>query len=304
MGRLRIITKIYLLIIVSCAAINTTAQVQVRAGFVQDSIRLGDQLDYYLTARYPSNLNVIFPDSTFSFDPFEFHRKKYQPTITQQGESYDSVVYQLVTFEIDDIQYLSLPVFVINEKDCTRYVPLRDSILLTTMVKEPIPDSVSAQDLPLLTNTAYQRVSILLNYPVLLIAVGILLVVSIIVWIVFGKRIRKHFRLKRLQKNHSRFISTFSEKLHLLQNQFTTEQTEAAFSLWKKYLEQLEGKPYTKLTTRETITLEQDEQLGKSLKAVDRAIYGRSTDVIDPLAHLKNVAESRFTKTIEDLRNG
>ncbi len=304
MVRSRIILKIYLLIIVSCPVFNTTAQVQLSAGFIQDSIRLGDQLDYYLTARYPSNLNVIFPDSTFSFNPFEFHRKKYQPTVTQQGESYDSVVYQLFTFEIDDIQYLSLPVFVINEKDCTRYVPIRDSILLTTMVKEPIADSVSAQDLPLLTNTAYQRVSFLLNYPILLIALCILLVVSITGWILFGKRIRKHFRLKRLQKNHSKFISAFSENLHRLQSQFTTEQTEAAFSLWKKYLEQLEGKPYTKLTTRETIILEQDEQLGKSLKAVDRAIYGRSTEVLEPLAHLKNVAESRFKKTIEDLRNG
>ncbi len=280
------------------------AQVKVRAGFIQDSVRLGDPIDYYMVAQYPSNLTVLFPDSTFSFNPFEFHHKKYQPTQTQRGESYDSVVYQLLTFEVDDVQYLSLPIFVVNERDCTRYVPQRDSILLAAMVKEPVPDSIRAEDLPLLTNTTYQRVSFLLNYPILLITVGILLVVSVVIWIVFGKRIRKYFKLKRLQKNHTKFIQSFLEKLHQLQTQYTTQNTETALSIWKKYMEQLEGKPFTKLTTRETLALEQDEYLGKSLQALDRAIYGSSTTVLEPLTHLQQVAEVRFSKLIEDLKNG
>lgn len=283
---------------------QTMAQVQVGAGFIQDSIRLGDPIDYYLTARYPSNLTILFPDSTFTFTPFEFYHKKYQPTQTLHGESYDSVVYQLFTFEVDDVQYLSLPIFVVNEKDCTRYVPQRDSIVLATMIKEPVPDSINAQDLPLLTNTAYQRVFFLLNYPILLIIAGIVLVVSIVTWIVFGKRIRKYFKLKRLQKNHAKFIHTFLEKLHQLQAQYTTEKTETALFLWKKYMEQLEGKPFTKLTTRETLSLEKDEHLGNTLKALDRAIYGSSTTVLEPLAHLQQVADVRFSKMIEDLKNG
>lgn len=302
--RRRNILTTCLLILLTLSLLQTMAQVRVRAGFIQDSVRLGDPIDYYLIAHYPSNLTILFPDSTFSFTPFEFHHKKYQPTQTLRGESYDSVVYQLLTFEVDDVQYLGLPVFVVNEKDCTRYVPQRDSILLAAMVKEPVPDSISAQDLPLLTNTTYQRVSFLLNYPILLITVGILLVVSVVIWLVFGKRIRKYFKLRRLQKNHTTFVQNYLEKLHQLQTQYTTEKTELALSIWKKYMEQLEGKPFTKLTTRETLALEQDEYLGKSLQALDRAIYGSSTTVLEPLAHLQQVAEVRFSKLIEALKHG
>lgn len=283
---------------------QANAQVKVNGGFIEDSVRIGDPITYYLTAQYPTHLTILFPDSTFTFSPFEFSKKIYVPTQSNLGISYDSVVYQLFTFDVSAIQYLSLPVFVVAEKDCTRYVPQRDSVLLAAMVKAPIPDSISAENLPLLTNTAYQRVSFLLNYPVLLIGIGILLIIALVVWIAFGKKIRKYFRLKRLYRNHATFIQIFSDKLRLLQAQFTTEQTEAALSLWKKYLEQLEGKPFTKLTTRETLMLEKDEQLGASLQAIDRAIYGSSTTVTEPLTHLQQIAEMRFTHRIETLRNG
>ncbi|MBX2945858.1 MAG: hypothetical protein KF725_08480 [Cyclobacteriaceae bacterium] len=286
------------------AMLQANAQVKVNGGFIQDSVRIGDPITYYLTAQYPTHLTILFPDSTFTFSPFEFLKKNYMPTQSHLGISYDSVVYQLATFDVNAVQYLSLPVFVVAEKDCTRYVSQPDSVLLAAMVKTPIPDSISAENLPLLTNTAYQRVAFLLNYPVLLIGVGILLITALVVWIAFGKKIRKYFRLKRLYRNHKTFIRLFSDKLMLLQAQFTTEQTEAALSLWKKYLEQLEGKPFTKLTTRETLMLEKDEQLGTSLQAIDRAIYGSSTTVTEPLAHLQQIAERRFTHLIETLKNG
>lgn len=280
------------------------AQVKVSGGFIQDSTKIGIPFNYYLTARYPSNLQVLFPDSTWKFEEFEFSQKKYFPTVTQQGESYDSAVYTLLTFEVDEMQYLALPVFQLQKADCTYHIPPRDSIVLSLLVTEPVPDSLSAQDLPLKTNTEYQRVFFLFNYPILLIVLVSLLVVAIAVWLIFGKRIRKHFKLKRLNGNHQKFLQTFSAYIQQLQAQFSPEQTERALFLWKKYIENLDGKPYTKLTTRETLMLETDTRLRESLPLLDKAIYGHNSLVLEPLNQLKTLAEEKFGKKVEEISHG
>lgn len=301
------ISNTYILILLLCFSYGGVLQAQdvkVKAGFLRDTIRLGDQVDYFLVARYPSQLTVLFPDSVHSFDPFEFYRKHYFPTQTIQGESCDSVVYRLYSFDVADIQYLTLPVFVVNARDCTMYVPLRDSVFLKSVLEGAVPDSVSAQDLPLKTNTLYQKVATLFNYPILLITLGSLLGISILVWIFFGKRIRKYFKLKTLNKNHSKFIETYTHYLTQLKTKFTPQQTEVTLSHWKKYLEQLEKVPYTKLTTRETIKLEKDDKLGESLHTLDRAIYGNHTTVMEPLVYLQRVADKRFSKKLEEVKHG
>lgn len=280
------------------------AQVKVSGGFIQDSTKIGIPFNYYLTARYPSNLQVLFPDSTWKFEEFEFQRKKYFPTVTQQGVSYDSAVYTLLTFEVDEIQHLALPVFQLQKTDCTYHIPPRDSIVLNLLVTEPVPDSLSAQDLPLKTNTGYQRVFFLFNYPILLIALVALLVLAVAAWLIFGKRIKKHFRLKRLNGNHQKFLQTFSTYLQQLQLQFSAEQTERALFLWKKYIENLEGKPYTKLTTRETLAVESDARLRESLPLLDKAIYGHNNRVLEPLHQLKALAEEKFGKKVAEINHG
>src|SRR5687768_12536023 len=92
----------------------TTADAQdikVSGGFLKDSVQIGEPVAYFLSATYPQSLTVLFPDSTFSFKPFEYNRKRLSPTHTVGGVSHDSVVYYLSTFEVDKIQYLNLPVF-------------------------------------------------------------------------------------------------------------------------------------------------------------------------------------------------
>ena len=81
-------------------------EVVVRGGFFLDSLSVGDETGFFLSATYPSNINVIFPDSTFDYHPFEFNRKRYFATQTTNGKSYDSVIYYLSTFEVDRLQQL------------------------------------------------------------------------------------------------------------------------------------------------------------------------------------------------------
>jgi hypothetical protein len=278
-------------------------EIKVNGGFLKDSAQIGEPVGYYLSASYPQALNVLFPDSVFAFTPFEYNRKSLYPTVTSNGISRDSVVYYLSTFEVQKIQLLSLPIFVTTARDCTTYAPPADSLRLIELVAS-VPDSVAAPQLPLKTNTLYEKVFSDINYIIAVIVAGSLVIISLLVWIFFGKRIAKHFRLKRLKKAHENFLQLFSDNLQQLNTLFSSEKTEATISLWKKYLEQLERRPYTKLTTRETLQIIPDENLAASLKQVDRAIYGHQTTVAESLTELKKFADERFQKKFEEVKHG
>ena len=275
----------------------------VRSGFFFDSLKIGDPTGYYLSASYAKNINILFPDSTYNFGPFEFDRKKYFPTKTTDGKSYDSVVYYLTTFELEEIQTLSIPIFQLNPQDCTTYQSNRDSIRLIVLATD-IPDTVSLQTLPLKVSIAYQNVPTDFNYPILLVVLSIHIVVIAFVWFFFNKKIRRYIRMKRMLKVHRQFLETFSTYIESVHATFSPSATENTVSFWKKYMEQLEAKPYTKLTTSELLSIQQDERLEKHLHAVDGAIYGHNLLIVESLHTLKSIADERFTKKLEELKRG
>jgi hypothetical protein len=246
---------------------------------------------------------VLFPDSAYNFEPFEYSKKRYFPTRTNSGISQDSAVYYLTTFEVDRAQYLSLPVYVLNVGDCTAFSSNRDSVRLIELVKD-IPDTIGIAKLPLMSNTLYHKVNLQFNYILLLIGVGLLVIIAVIVWAFFGKRIARYLKTKRMKKRHQDFIAAYNETLNQIQKAFSSATTENAVSQWKKYMEQLERHPYTKLTTRETLRLQNDDLLGKSLRNIDMAIYGHNSTVVDSLEYLKNVADQRFVKKLEEVNHG
>ena len=299
-------TKYYwfaIMIWVSCVSLSFSQDVTVRGGFFLDSLRVGDETGFYVSASYPSNLNIALPDSSFNYGPFEFVSKKYFPTQTISGQSYDSVIYYLTTFEIDPLQMLSLPVFQLNAEDSTTYQTDIDTIALIELAKN-LPDTLTAQTLPLRQNTIHENVPKHFNYPVLIISLVALLVVSVVIWILFGKKIRKHFKVKKMLKAHRHFLEVYDRQVENIQKAFSSTQTEDALVHWKKYMEQLESMPYTKLTTRETVRIENNEALGRNLHSIDGAIYGHNTRVVEALENLKQFADQRFGKKIEEVKYG
>lgn len=293
-----------LLLLMFTCAFNLQAQdVKARSGFFSDSVKIGEPVGFYLSATYPSQINILFPDSTFNFAPFEFERKKYFTTETTDGKSYDSVVYYLSSFELDEIQTLGLPVFQLNPQDCTTFLSNVDTIRLTLSANN-IPDTVSLQTLPLKESVTYENVPSEFNYPILLLVLTVVIVVTAIVWLVFGKKIRKYLRLKRLLKAHHQFMQSFSSSIEGVSAAFSPTSTETILSSWKKYMEQLEAKPFTKLTTTEMLRIHQDTVLEKNLHTIDSAIYGHNTSVVESLYRLQAYTDERFTKKLEELKNG
>jgi hypothetical protein len=277
------------------------SQFRVEAGFLDDSIKIGEQTAFYLSAKYPSDATVLFPDSVFGFAPFEYQKRKYFPTETTGGVSTDSTIYYLTTFEVGRIQILKLPAFVVSPQDCTVYYSNEDSIRIVQLVKT-MPDSIAIDKLPLKETISYHPVALQFNFFVMSIVVGALLIVAVVVWLFFGKRIARYFAARRLQRKHSQFTGDFNSIVAELQGRFSRTGAESALSIWKKYMEELEARPYTKLTSRETFGLLRDERLRTNLMAIDRAIYGHESMIVEPLQHLRVVADQHFSKKLEEVK--
>jgi hypothetical protein len=278
-------------------------QVKVNGGFLSDSVKIGEETAFYLSAHYPQEATVLFPDTLHSYTPFEFQRKEYFPTQTTKGISFDSTVYYLTTFEIDPLLGLDLPVYVVNEQDCTEYRSNVDSIKLIQLVAA-VPDSIPIERLPLKMNVAYHPVDYDINYFVVSIVSGVVLVLVVVIWIVFGKRIARHFRARRLRKLHRTFAERYDTLAREALAGYSPVKTESVVSLWKKYLESLESRPYTKLTSRETVRLLNDQNIGKDLFLIDRAIYGNESHVAEPLQRLRSFADARFKLKLQEVMHG
>lgn len=296
----RVIVSVLLL---SFSSFTRAQEVKVRGHFVDDSIQLGKPISYFLTARYPKESTVVFPDSSYSFAPFEFQKKRFVATQTINGISYDSVIYTLSTFEIDSIQSLTLPVFVVQEKDCTLVYAEEGAVFFDKAVKS-LPDSVQLEKIPLKTNTNYFTVSWLFNYPLVAIILGVLLVILIVCWIIFGKIIIRYFKIKRISKKHQTFLLQFNAAVEKSQSTFSSQSTENALLIWKNYLENLIDVPFTKYTTKEIREHEKNEQLGQSLSAIDRMIYANQPGEKEYFINLKTYSEDQFHKKLEKLKNG
>ena len=277
--------------------------VKVRGGFLSDSLKIGEQTAFFLSARYPSDLNILFPDSTHAYSPFEYVNKEYFLTKTKNGISADSTVYYLTTFEVDRVQYLSLPVYIVAKSDSMVVETEADSVLITQFVAQ-VPDTVSTAQLPLKMNTAYQKVFYNLNFWLIVIVVAVLLALGVVGWILFGKKILRYFQAKRLKKNHAYFLNAYNNLLSELKTAFSPPITESALAAWKKYMEQLESRPYTKLTTRETLRTIKEPALTEPLSRIDRAIYGHDTSVIESLENLKEFADQQFRRKLKEVQHG
>jgi hypothetical protein len=291
---------VLLLLIVPSLAYSQ--EVQVRSRFLADSIKIGEKVPFAVTAKYPRRINILYPDSSYSFNPFEFESKDYFATTTKDSLSYDSVVYYITSYEIDSIQMFRMPVYVLQGNDCTTVFGTADSIFLKQYV-EHVPDSISTQQLPLKTNTDYLSVSWLFNYPIFAWIAGSVIVICVVVWLVFGKRIRRYYTLKRLDKDHVAFLHTFAEALQRMQSEFSQLNAERALVIWKQYMERLENQPYTKYSTKEIAHMLNESGLSMALRSIDRMVYGGVITVPEAFDQLREVSRSHYSEKIKKVNN-
>lgn len=272
---------------------------QVQGNFLKDSVAIGLSVQYKLKITYPSHQQILFPDSAYNYAPFEFVKRYYYPTQSQDSLSTDSVVYNLTTFEIDKIQTLQLPIYIIQDQDCTLVWAETDTVFLQELVQGAV-EELSPQKI-----VNYQEVPHYFNYPLIISVLVVILIVLLVLWGILGGRIRQVYALFQSRTRHAVFLKDFARLSSRAINAESTASLERAIGLWKKHLEYFENAPYSTYTSTEIKELIPDEQLALALKNIDRAIYGKefSEKLEKDLLILRSFSIDRFEKKQEELRN-
>jgi hypothetical protein len=270
-----------------------------KGSFVQAETKVGLEVQFSLTAAYDKNINILFPDSLYDFGTFEYNSRTYFPTKSDSLLSYDSVVYHLATFEIDTIQYLRLPVFVLEEERRRAVYSNTDSISLVQVVKE------MSGKIELKTNSSYADIDKKFNYPYFLIASGVMVFLGILVMLFFGKRIIKAWKIRSLRRSHKKFIKVFFALMRDATGNNPANTVEHVLAVWKQYIEKLEKKPISKLTTKEILVLFNNTELRKSLQRIDRSVYGgeKGQDLFASFDYLMNFSVVIYEDKINQIKN-
>ena len=119
-------------------------EIKIKGNFIEDSIQVGDVVSYNLKVTYPDNIEVLLPDSNYNYGPFEYIDKLYLSTVNDSIFNYDEVTYKFTSFNLDSIQFLKLPVFIINSGDSLVMNSNTDSIFLMEFIKE-LSDSLNVK---------------------------------------------------------------------------------------------------------------------------------------------------------------
>lgn len=268
--------------------------------FFSDSTKLGSPVKYSLTVDHKPEVQILFPDSSYNFAPFELIRKEYFPTVTANGISKDSAVYLLRTFDLARAQSLALPVFMTTDGDSTSVFCQPDTILL----HEYLPEYPANTDFR--EQAKFSPVETDFNYPYILAGIAAVAIAAFILYFFFGRSIRRRYRLVIIRTDHDSFLKNFQK----LQRDFSATQRprslEQALSVWKAYLARLENKPINTYTTTEIINLYNQEELKDGLNVIDRAIYGGfiTGDVEKAVGTLRKFSVRQYHKIKREIQNG
>lgn len=290
---------VLLILFLGTVSFVSAQDLKPRGYFLKDSVKIGESVAYSLSYKDKKNRPVIFPDSLYSFAPFELLDKAYFDTRSDSINSIDSAVYYLATFEIDTVQSLSLPVFVFTGQDSIPIFSEKDSIVLNQVVTQ-MPDSVNLAE-----TKAFQPVSRQFNYPYWVIGLIILGFIALIVSVIWGEEIAKRIRLYRLKKKLEKFREEFDREIESISAETEKPRIESILKFWKSYMESLEQVPYTKLTTKEIIQIQKNSSLEETLKSIDKNIYSRLavSALQNDFEFLKDYSIDRYNHVTEEIKN-
>lgn len=295
-----LLVRLTILAIVGFADFSLLAQSDIRTGSLKKAITLGEPVDIYLVYDHYPELSVLFPDTNFNFYPFELIRKRYFPTITQNGISRDCTIYQVRLFSIVPDPQLSIPVYILADNDSLSIYPEPVSLKLVELLQD-MPEYPTLKESP-----HWEHIEHRTNFPLI---IAVLLLVTIALSIAFwflGKPALQRIRIYNVIQNHRKFITQFEKLERLYSSKRNTDYLKRLLSLWKDYLSSIEGKPIATYTSTEITELFRKEDLKDSLIIIDGVIFGGITSgaVITAIGSLKKFANSRYINRKNELRKG
>jgi len=271
------------------------------ATFSSDTIQVGEPVRLSLSVRYPSRLQILFPDTNEVFSTFELRKKEFFPTRTIGQMSRDCVVYELATFELEHVQRISLPVFEFSKQDSIRKMSNEAIVFVKQSFEGALPENpVIHSDLtPVSVPTR-------VNYPYILIGMGIVILLILVVNFFFDRPIQKFIYLFLERRRHEVFLKQHDRIRLLLNSNLNVDNMESLLNVWKKYIQRVDGNPYTSLTSIEIFKILPDPVLKDVLQEIDRWIYGgiEMKDYRFNIDYVRQVAVQLFQNKREAIRNG
>ena len=73
--------------------------------------------------------------------------------------------------------------------------------------------------------------------------------------------------------------------------------------VWKRYMERLEERPYTKYSTKEIVHMLDEAELSKALRSIDRMVYGGVVSNTEVFNELREVSRSHYSEKIRKVNN-
>jgi len=214
----------------------------------------------------------------------------------------DSAVYTLRLFNLAPVQKLQIPIYLVQEPDCTIIYPVIDSIHLKRLL--PHPEQIDLDSL-------YQSIPIEPISPktdlknVFATGISLFILAGLIYWI-FGKTITKLFQRYLLWKRHREFRRSFQRYTRQVAGTpVGLSNLEKAFSTWKKYVEELTQLPFTTFTSKEMLDNLADDAMEKVLNEMDSAIYGGnfSAKTTESVQYLDALATNLYEIEQEKIKN-
>lgn len=257
-----------------------------KAVFFEDSVIVGKEVRMAMSYLHSGKSDIVFPDSSFDFSPFRYVSSELFGTRTQEGKSLDSVIYTLVTYELDSVLFVQPYIKNLQSGETiyadTAQVYLKFSITGENVQNPEVKETVNVF-----------RVRKEINLPKISYYILGGLVLVFLVSAFFGDWIRKKYRLWKFDRQHQHFMTDFRKMALLPRN---IGNNERALKEWKVYLEELESEPVSTMSTSELGKMYENERLESALKMFDSAIFGGVISDQMPFAYriLQDFALQRY----------
>ena len=241
--------------------------------FKEESVKIGDSITLISTLKYPKNIEIIQPDSSYKFIPFEFLDKIVFESSSSNNIIFDSTIYILQTFELDSIQSIYLKSYIINTSDSLEILSNTDKIRTISLVNEKNSKTK--------TNTLLEKINSIFNSKKFSIITGVIFSVLVLIYLLFRKKINKYFKIKRIKSETDFFKNEFDTILSSYLNTNDIMFLENLLLKWKRFMEKLSKKPYSSSTSSEISLFNKNIKSIKTLKEIDKCIYSENEFIID-----------------------
>ena len=265
-------------------------EINYKIYFLDKEIKIGDSIKLVSVIKYPKEIELIQPDSSYKFFPFTFIKKKNFQSKLNQELIFDSTLYFLRSFEIDSIQFIKLNSFILKENDSLEISSNFDTVYFRSLV-ENVDQNIKM-------NLSYNNIlSILNTYRLTLYSITFILSIFIF-YLIFRKKIIQYIRKRKVLKNHNLFKVEFEKLNKQFKLDSNKKNLEKILLKWKRYMENLSLIPYSSMTSKEIIEFTDDMNLIESLRYLDKIIYSNKLIELEKIS-FNDLLESAECKTFD-----